>query len=92
MFIAEEEHEGNRVVKFVHLFEVGDLIEIADIDDGEVLDAVGNAVKDFVLSHAVGVPVSSEADNHESLFFGKDRLVDVPPCNEMWENDGSHDV
>jgi len=32
---AEERH--------AHLLEVGDLVEVADVDDGEVLDAVGDA-------------------------------------------------
>ena len=45
MFIAEEEHEGDRVVEFVHLLEVGDLIEVADVDDGEVLDAISDALE-----------------------------------------------
>ena len=62
----------------VHLLEVGDLVEIADVDDGEVLDAVGDAVEDFVLAHAVGVPVATEANDDKALFLGHDGLVDVP--------------
>lgn len=42
MFVAEEEHQRHGVVELVHLLEVGDLIEITDVEDGEVLDAVGD--------------------------------------------------
>lgn len=38
MLVAEEKHERHRVVKLVHLLEIGHLVEIADVDDGEVLD------------------------------------------------------
>lgn len=43
MLVPEEEHEGDRVVELVHLLEVGHLVEIAHVDDGEVLNAVGDA-------------------------------------------------
>jgi hypothetical protein len=43
VLVAEEEHDSHRIVELVHLLEVGYLIEIADVDDGEVLDAVGDA-------------------------------------------------
>lgn len=55
MLVPEEEHDGHGIVKFVHLLEVGHLVEIADVDDGEVLDLVGDAVEDLILAHAVGV-------------------------------------
>lgn len=42
MLVAEEEHKSHRVVEFVHLFEVRHLIEITDIEHGEVLDTVGD--------------------------------------------------
>lgn len=83
MLVPEEEHEGNGIVEFVHLLEVWDLIEIADIDDGEVLDSVSDTVEDFVLSHAVGIPVAAEADHDEAFVFGHYGLVDVPACDEV---------
>jgi hypothetical protein len=52
VFVSEEEHEGDGIVEFVHLFEVGYLIEIADVNDGEVLDTVGNACIDIRLAGA----------------------------------------
>ena len=62
MLIAKEKHKRDRVVELVHLLEVGDLIQIADIEDSEILDAVGDPVKYFVLAHAVCIPVAAEAD------------------------------
>lgn len=92
VFVAEEEHDGHGVVKLVHLVEVGHLIQIADIDDSEVLDTVGDAVEDFVLAHTVLVPVATEANDDQTVFFGHDGLVDVPAAGEMGENDGTHGV
>jgi hypothetical protein len=43
VLVAEEEHDGHRVVQLVHLLEIGHLVDVADVDDGEVLDAVGDA-------------------------------------------------
>ena len=90
VFIAEEEHDGHWVVEFVHLLEVGHLVEVAEVDDGEVFDALGDAVEHFVLAHAVGVPVAAEADHDEAVFFGHDGLVNVPAGGEMREDDGAH--
>jgi hypothetical protein len=42
VFVSEEELEGEGIVKFVHLLEVGDLIEVADVGDCEVLDTSGD--------------------------------------------------
>jgi hypothetical protein len=42
VLVAEEEHEGDRVVEFIHLFKVGNLIQVADVDDCEVLDTIGD--------------------------------------------------
>lgn len=43
MFVPEEEHQRHGVVKLVHLLEVGHLVEVADVEDGEVLDTVGDS-------------------------------------------------
>lgn len=52
MFVPEEEHECGCIVEFVHLFEVGNLIEIADVDYCEVLDAVCDACGEWWLANA----------------------------------------
>ena len=48
-------------------------------------------VEDFVLSHAIGIPITTEADDDQALVFGHDSLVDVPAGDEMGEYDGAHD-
>jgi hypothetical protein len=70
------------------------LIEIADVDDGKVFNTVGDAfaglaeagdlgkgvltIENFILSHAIRIPITTEADDDQSLVLGHDRLVDVP--------------
>jgi hypothetical protein len=70
------------------------LIEITHVDDGEVLDTVGDAcdnlaggkkgrrgkptIEDFVLAHTIRIPITTETDDNQSLVLGHDRLVDVP--------------
>lgn len=90
MFISKEEHKGNGIVEFVHLLKVRDLVEVADVDDGEVLHAIGDAIEDFILSHAFGIPVTTKANDNEAFLFGHDGLVDVPTCDKMREDDGAH--
>jgi hypothetical protein len=48
-------------------------------------------VEDFVLTHTVWVPVSTEADDYQALVFGHDGLVDVPSGNQVRKDDGTHD-
>ena len=90
MLIPEEKHDRARVVEFVHGFEVGDLVQVADVQGGEVLDSVGDLVEDFVLAHAVLVRVPAEANDDEAVFFREDRLVDVPASAQVGEDDGAH--
>jgi hypothetical protein len=90
MLIPKEKHQCHRIVKLVHDIKILDLVQVAQVYDGEVLDAVGDLVEHFVHGHAVGVGVTTEADYHEALFFGEDCLVHVPAGAEMREGDGSH--
>lgn len=69
MFIPEEEHNGARVVQLVHGLEVRHLVQVAHVQDGEVLDPVRDLVEDFVLAHAVGVAVAAEADHDQAVFL-----------------------
>lgn len=45
MLVSEEEHESYRVVQLVHLLEIWYLIEVTNIDDGEVLDTVSDSFR-----------------------------------------------
>jgi hypothetical protein len=46
--------------------------------------------QDFVLSHAIRVPVTAEADDHQSFLLAHDSLIDMPARDEMGEDDGAH--
>jgi len=87
MFVAEEEHEGDWVVEFIHLLEVRDLVKIAHIDDGKVLYSMGDTIEDFILSHTVGILVATEADNDQAFLLRHDGLVDAPAADETREYD-----
>lgn len=58
MLVPEEEHDGHRVVKLVHLLKIRDLVNVAEIDDGKVFHAIGDFVEDFILGHAYEYEVS----------------------------------
>ena len=79
------------MVLTVHLLKVGNLVQVADVDDCEVLDTVGDTIKDFILSHALGVPVATEADDDKALLFRHDGLVNMPTGDKMGKNDRTHD-
>ena len=91
MFVPEEEHECHRLVQFVHLVKILYLFQVADVDDGEVLDAVGDTIQDFILAHAVGVPVFAKADDYKTFVFGHDGLVDMPTSDKVGKNNRTHD-
>ena len=86
MLVAEEKHDGDRVIKFIHLVEIGDFVDINEVNDGKVFDFFGDAVEDFILFHAFLVPVAAEADDDEAIVFGHDGLVDVPAGVEVREH------
>lgn len=90
MLVAEEEHDGARVVQLVHGLEVGHLVEVAQVHDGEVLDLVRDLVQHLVLPHAVRVVVAPEAYHHQPVLFREDRLVHVPARAQVREDYGTH--
>jgi hypothetical protein len=90
VFVSEEEHYGHRVIEFVHLIKILYLIQIANINDCKVLHTLGDAIKHFVLSHAVLIPVSTKPDHNKSLVLGHYGLVNMPAGDKMRKYDGSH--
>lgn len=80
----EEEHDGARIVEFVHGVEIWDAVDVANIYDSEVLDALSNFVEDLVLAHAIWIVVATKADHDEALVFGEDGLIDMPAGVEVW--------
>ena len=83
VLVPEEEHEGHIVVQFIHLVKIFHLFQITNVNDSEVLDAVCDAIEDFVLAHTVRVPVFAEANDYKTFVFGHDGLVDVPASDKM---------
>jgi hypothetical protein len=53
----------------LHLLEVWDLVQVAKVDDGEVLDSISNTVEDLILAHAIWVPVATESNDHQAILF-----------------------
>lgn len=47
-------------------------------------------VEDLILAHAVGIPVSAKTDYDQALFFSHNSLVDVPSCDQVRKDYGSH--
>lgn len=74
----------------IHLVEIRDLVDIADVNDRKTLDLVGDLVEDFVLAHAPSIPISAESDHNQALLFAEDGLVDMPAGVEMRNHDGTH--
>jgi hypothetical protein len=83
VLVPEEEHEGHIVVQFIHLVKIFHLFQITNVNDSEVLDAVCDAIEDFVLPHTVRVPVFAEANDYKTFVFGHDGLVDVPASDKV---------
>ena len=67
----------------IHLTEVLDLIQIADVNNGEVLDPICDTIEDFILAHAIRVPVSAEANDCQAFILGHDGLVDMPAGDKV---------
>lgn len=90
MFVPEEKHNGAWIIKLIHLVEVRDAINVANVDDGKAFNFLRNLVQHLVLAHAVRIPVAAEADDDESIFLTEDGLVDVPSRDEVGDDDGAH--
>jgi len=83
VLVPEEEHECHRVIQFIHLVKILHLFQIADINDSKVLDAVCDAIENFILTHTIRVPVFAEANDYKTFIFGHDGLVDVPASDQV---------
>lgn len=91
MFVAEEEHGRAGVVQLVHLVEIGHFGDIDQVNDGKVLDLFGDRVEEFVHLHAGWVPIGSEPEDDDTVFFGEDCLVNLPAVCQMWQEIGLFD-
>lgn len=68
-----------------NLVEIGDGSNVHQVNDGKVLNLFCDRVKGFVHCHALGIPVMTEADDDDAVFFRLDGFVDVPTGGEMRE-------
>ena len=85
VLVAEEEHGRARVVQLVHFVKVGHLSDIDQVDNGKVLDLLGDRVEELVHLHAGWVPVGAEAEDNDTVLFRKDGLINLPAVCEMWK-------
>jgi hypothetical protein len=51
-----------------------------------------HTIENFILAHAIRIPVATETNDYKALFFSDNGLVDMPSCDKMRKNDGSHGV
>lgn len=68
-----------------YFVEIGDLGDIAQVDNGKVLHLLRNGVQRLVHFHTLWIPVVSESDDDDAILFGFDGFVDVPATWEMGE-------
>lgn len=52
-----------------HLIEIWYLCDVAEVDDGKVLNLFGDRVKCLVHDHALRVPVVPEANDNDTILF-----------------------
>jgi hypothetical protein len=71
---------------------VGDTCDRLAINASPRRRKVIRTIENFILAHAVGIPVTAEAYDYQALFLGKDGLVNMPTSNMMGENDRAHYV
>ena len=83
VLVTVEEHYSAWIIQLVHFVEVRHQGIIHKINNGKVLDFLRTSVKRFIHDHACGVPVVAEADDDNTIFFGKDGLVHLPAVMEM---------
>lgn len=87
----EKEHDGTWIVQFVHGVEVRDTVDIADVDDGKILDFLSDLVENLILSHTIRIEIATKANDDKALVFGENCLVDVPTGFKVRKDDGAHD-
>ena len=81
---VSEPHITPRTRKLpTRLVEVWYLCDVAEVDDGVVLNLFGDRVQRLVHHHALRVPVVPETNDDDAILFGFDRLVDVPARGEV---------
>lgn len=78
VLVAEEEHDGARVIELVHRVEVRHLRDVHHVDHRKVLDVLGDAAEHLVHLHARRVVVVAEAHDHHAVALVQNRLIHGP--------------
>lgn len=69
MFVSEEEHDGDRIVKLVHRVEIWYFRDIHEIDHRKVPHFIDNLVQNLVHFHALRVPVVTKSNDHKTVLL-----------------------
>ena len=72
-----------RIQREAHLVKVRDIRDVDEVDDGESLDLVRDAIEGLVHRHALAVPVVPEAEHDDTVLLRLDCFVDVPARGEV---------
>lgn len=75
---SEISNQWHKIREWTNLVEIGHFCDVGEVDDGEVLDFLGDRVQSLVHRHALAVPIMAEPDYNNSVFLGLYGLVDVP--------------
>ena len=86
VLVAEEEHHGARVVKLIHVIEIGHLCDVHEVDNAEIAHILGEGKEHLVLLHALGVIVVPEANQDHLLLLRHDGLVHGPRTAQVWKH------
>ena len=86
--LAAHNAKGPKKKLPTRLVEVRYLRDVAEVNDGVVLNLFGDRVQRLVHHHALRVPVVPETDDDDAVLFGFDRLVDVPARGEVRQEIG----
>ena len=74
-----------RRATITHLIEVRDLGDIAQVNHSKVLHLLRNTIESLVHSHALGIPVVTEPNDNDPVFFGFNCLVNMPARGKVRE-------
>lgn len=69
MLVSEEKHDGARIEQLVHVVEVRHLRVVAQINDGEVLHLLRDAVQELVHLKTLSVPVAAKTHDHQAVLL-----------------------
>lgn len=85
MPVSEKEHDRARIIEFIHCVEIGHLRYVNEIYGGELAYLFCQLVECLVHLHARGVPIVAETNDHHTLLFCQNGLVNLPTIVQVWK-------